>query len=190
MTNRTNSFRHLIDAIKRTPAQAQSYVDEYCAHEGVTGIVFVQKNGIFSLSWFRTETHRILLHKKIATVLPTVQYVVLASENDLKELGIAKMNVKLDELVERARIAAEVARDEAKASESNDDDDDDNYDSYDDEEDDKPESMCADCEAESCDGREVPYAKPEISNAELMDFLTKLTKKVKKLNRKFKEHID
>ena len=187
MTNRTNSFRHLIDAIKRTPKQAQNYVDEYCAHEGVTGIVFVQKNGIFSLSWFRTETHATLLHKKIATVLPTVQYIVLASENDLKELGVAKMNFKMNELAERARIAADIARDEAEAD--NDSTDDADYDSYDDEEDDNHDSMCADCEAESCDGREVPYAKPEISNAELMDFLAKLTKKVKKLNRTFKEHI-
>ena len=187
MTNRTNSFRHLIDAIKRTPEQAQNYVDEYCAHEGVTGIVFVQKNGIFSLSWFRTETHATLLHKKIATVLPTVQYIVLASENDMKELGLAKMNVKLDELMEKARVTAEAAQREAEASENTDDDDD--YDSYDDEENEDHESMCADCDADNCEGREVPYVKPEVNQAELVELLTKLTKKVKKLNRKFKEHI-
>ena len=187
MTNRTNSFRHLIDAIKRTPEQAQNYVDEYCAHEGVTGIVFVQKNGIFSLSWFRTETHATLLHKKIATVLPTVQYIVLASENDLKELGVAKMNFKMNELAERARIAADIARDEAEAD--NDSTDDDDYDSYDDEENDKHESMCADCNEENCEGREVPYVKSEVNQAKLVELLTKLAKKVKKLNRKFKEHI-
>lgn len=191
MTNRTNSFRHLIDAIKREPIKSQAYVNDYCEHENVDCIIFTQKNGTFSLLWKNTRAEE-NLKKKIATVLNNVQYVVVADDNDLRAIGAAKITLDMYNKENPSNVIAPCPDncDGCNDDCNDEDDDDDDYDSYDDEEDDKPESMCADCEAESCAGKEVPYAKPEISNAELMDFLTKLTKKVKKLNRKFKEHID
>ena len=180
MSDRKDSFRHLVDAIKRTPVKAQQYVNDYCEHEHVNAILFTQKDGHFSILWKSTQ-FELAMSKKIATVISDIQLVVAANNQELKAIGLAKLELSMYNASHPENVIT--------LSEDNNDyepEEDDEEDEFDD---DDEESMCADCDEENYEGRqELKHTENIGVTADQLDAINqaidKLAKKFKKLNRK------
>lgn len=192
MSDRKDSFRHLIDAIKREPIKSQGYINDYCEHENASCVIFAQKHGTFTLLWKSTVLEQ-CLQKKIATVLPDVQYIVVADDSELKSLGSAKLTLDMfnKEHPENV-VTVQPVNHESAIDEDADCDDDD------------CDDTCQGCEIyDECDSPEkavkhmrfeVPIPSPlreaHISREQFIELATlvvKVAKKLKKLNRKVNE---
>ena len=176
MTNRTNSFRHLIDSIKRTPVKSQHYINDYCASENVIGVIFTAKEKHLSVLWLSSEAQ--YKHSKtIATVIDKMQYIVCADASDLAAMAAAQdwlagYNKENPSNIIRKVEPVTVA----------DDDDDDDVDDYD-----------GDDDMDAVSGTigfsfGVPV-RNRVDDAEcgindLAEAVRKLTKKVKKISKK------
>ena len=189
MSDRKDSFRHLIDAIKREPIKSQAYVNDYCEHENVDCIIFTQKNGTFSLLWKHTRAEE-NLKKKIATVLNNVQYIVVADDNDLRAIGAAKITLDAYNKENPSNVIAPCPDNCDGCNDDCNDEDDDVDDDFDEDDD--------DCVAKAESAPAMMFAVPtsaldpveSISRKEYYEIakaVLKLTKKLKKLNRKVNE---
>ena len=182
MTNRTNSFRHLIDAIKRTPVKSQHYINDYCANEHVLGVVFTAKEKHLSVLWLTSEAQHNYT-KTIATVIDKIQYIVCADSNDLAAMAASQEFLAMYNKENPSNVIR-CSEPVVDNTDDDDDDDDDDIEDYDGNHDDTADAATAQIRMSFGIPTRNRVDDAECGINDLAEAVRKLAKKVKKINKK------